>query len=59
MSASLILLIAQRFSRGKEDEDPEMRLYPQIANFSKEDELEGARLQRYRLNDYREPRPFG
>ena len=47
VSTLAVLLIARQFSSGEVSEKPGMRLHGHIADFSKEDDLEGARLQKY------------
>jgi membrane protein implicated in regulation of membrane protease activity len=48
ISTLAVLLIARRFRSGQDHQDPEMRVHVRVTYLSKEDELEGARLQRYR-----------
>jgi hypothetical protein len=47
--STLAVLLIVRWSRnGQNHEDPEMRLHVRVTYLSQEDELEGARLHRYR-----------
>jgi hypothetical protein len=52
LSVSVSLLIARRSYSREDGEGHETQLRLPVADFSKKDELEGARLQSYRHNKY-------